>query len=473
MRPTDFGAARVAILGTGREGRAAWRHLRALHPGVRLTLVDENPPDPGFLEQLTPLDRVMTGPFDTAALEQFDILVRSPGISPYRESLRRAREAGAKMTSPSSLWFAAHADQRTICVTGTKGKSTTAALLAHVLDATGSRVRLAGNIGKPLLDCDDRGVDWWVIELSSYQLADLEGQPDVSVLLNLTPEHLNWHGGEAAYFRDKLRLVELAHGHPVVANAADPVLHEALSGTENVTWFNDPGGIRTDGRCLFDGARELECRLPEGLPGAHNLSNVAAVLTVVRRVGGDLAGASRAVAAFRPLPHRLQVCGTRRGVRFVNDSIASTPVATAAALQSLAGQPVTLIVGGLDRGVDWTPYTAMFVSHTPLAVIGIPDSGPKILATLRNGGVQPRKGLHEASDLAAAVEVALRITPAGATVLLSPGAASFPQFRDYRERGRQFAHFCGFELEEAEPFVQGKEEGRGSGVRSAENTLNG
>lgn len=469
----ELGTARVAVLGTGREGRAAWRYLRALHPEIRLTLIDENPPDPRFLEQLTPRDRVVTGPFDTAGLEHFDILVRSPGISPYRDALRRAREAGAAMTSPSSLWFAAHADQRTICVTGTKGKSTTAALLAHILEATGSRVRLAGNIGRPLLDCDDRGVDWWVIEFSSYQLADLDARPDLSVLLNLTPEHLDWHGGEAAYFRDKLRLVELAAGRPVIANAADPVLREALSGTENVTWFNDPGGIRVDGGRLFDGDRALGCRLPEGLPGAHNLSNVAAALTVVRRVGGNVTGASRAVAGFRPLPHRLQLCGTRSGVRFVNDSIASTPVATAAALQSLADQPVTLIVGGLDRGVDWTPYTSTFARHTPLAVIGMPDSGPKILATLRGSGVCPSRGLYEAPDLAAAVEIALRITPAGATVLLSPGAASFPRFRDYRERGRQFARCCGFELEEIEPFPQGKEEGRGSGVRSAENTLNG
>jgi len=473
MRRSELAAARVAILGTGREGRAAWRYLRALHPGQHLTLLDESPPDPEFLEQLTRLDRVVTGPFERGGLEKFDILVRSPGVSPYRGSLRRARESGVTVTSPSSLWFASHADERTICITGTKGKSTTAALLAHVLDACGSRVRLAGNIGRPLLDCDDRNVDWWVIELSSYQLADLDAEPGISVVLNLTPEHLNWHGDEATYFRDKLRLVELARGGPVIANAADRVLREALSGTENVTWFNGSDGIRADGGRLFDGARAIACRLPDGLPGAHNLSNVAAVLTIVRRIGGDVTRAGRAVAGFRPLPHRLQVCGSRDGVRFVNDSIASTPVATAAALQSFAGQPVTLIVGGLDRGVDWTPYTATFARHTPLAVIGIPDSGPKILATLRDNGVHPRKGLHDAVDLAAAVGVALRITPAGATVLLSPGAASFPQFRDFRERGRQFARSCGFELEEIEPFQQGKEEGRGSGVRSAENSLNG
>lgn len=452
MPAADLRHSRVAILGTGREGRAAWRHLRAVHPGIQLTLIDENPPEPGFLEQLTPEDRVLTGPLDSAGLAGFDLLVRSPGISTYRNCFRQALAAGVIVTSPSNLWFAGHADQRTICVTGTKGKSTTCALLAHVLDASGSTVRLAGNIGRPLLDCDDHGVDWWVIELSSYQLADLDAQPDVAVLLNLTPEHLDWHGDEATYRRDKLRLAKLARGRPIVANAADPVLRDALGTVENVTWFNHPGGLRTADGLLLDGVRKLDLQAPDGLPGAHNLSNVAAVLTVVRLIGGDVEAAIRAIAGFRALPHRLQLCGVRSGIGYVNDSISSTPVATAAALESFAGRRVTLIVGGLDRGIDWTPYIRTFARRTPWAVIGIPGSGAKIVATLRGGGICPARGLHEAADLAAAVELARRITPAGAIVLLSPGAPSFPQFRDYRERGRQFARCCGFELEEIEPF---------------------
>jgi UDP-N-acetylmuramoylalanine-D-glutamate ligase len=274
----------------------------------------------------------------------------------------------------------------------------------------------------------------------------------VAVLLNLTPEHLDWHGDEATYRRDKLRLARLARGRPIVANAADPVLRGALDTVENVTWFNRPGGLHTAGGLLLDGVRELDLQVPDGLPGAHNLSNVAAVLTVVGLIGGDVEAAIRAIAGFRALPHRLQLCGVRSGISYVNDSISSTPVATAAALESFAGQHVTLIVGGLDRGIDWTPYIPDFARRTPWAVIGIPGSGAKIVATLRSGGICPTRGLHEVPDLAAAVELAGRITPAGAIVLLSPGAPSFPQFRDYRERGRQFARRCGFELEEVEPF---------------------
>ena len=450
MLPSDLQGLRVAILGTGREGRAAWRYLRQACPGLRLTLFDERPLDADFLAQLSELDEVRCGPLAGAGLGDFDVLIRSPGISPYRDCLREALANGAVVTSPSSLWFAAHPDQRTICVTGTKGKSTTSALLAHLLAAEGLRVRLAGNIGKPLLDCEDRNVDWWVIELSSYQLADLVARPGIAVLLNLTAEHLDWHGGEAAYRRDKLRLAALAAGGPVVANAADPVLREALAGRDNVTWFNRADGLRTAEGRLFDGPAGLEVRLPAGLPGDHNLSNIAAALTVVRLVGGDLDTAIGAIAGFRPLPHRLQLCGVRAGVRCVNDSISSTPMATAAALQSFAGEQVTLIVGGLDRGIDWKPYMATFRRHLPLAVIGMPAAGARILSTLRDCGVRPPEGLHEAADLAEAVALALRSTPAGAIVLLSPGAPSFPQFRDYRDRGRRFARLCGFEMEDAD-----------------------
>jgi UDP-N-acetylmuramoylalanine--D-glutamate ligase len=417
-----------------------------------LTLIDEKPPDPAFIGALGQHDRVVTGPLEEVGLERFDLLVRSPGISPYRTGIRHAIAAGVTVTTASSLWFAAHRGQRTVCVTGTKGKSTTSALLAHLLAASGFTVRLAGNIGKPLLDCDDRDVDWWVIELSSYQLADLEAEPGMAVILNLSPEHLDWHGSAEVYRRDKLRLVTLAGERPVVSNAADPLLRSELAGKSNVRWFNDAGGIRAVGRRLFDGDRELEIRLPAGLPGAHNLSNVAAALTAAREIGVAPDDALGSVATFRPLPHRLQLLGERSGVRFVNDSISSTPVAMVAALEAYEGQSVTLIVGGLDRGLDWAPYMQAIAAMTPLAVIGVPDNGPRIVAAMRGADIRPPLGLHEVADLGAAVAVAVRITPASGVVLLSPGAPSFPRVRDFRDRGRQFAALCGFGLEDVEPF---------------------
>jgi UDP-N-acetylmuramoylalanine--D-glutamate ligase len=448
----ELDTARIAILGSGREGRAAWRYLRARHPGATLTLLDEAEPDPAFADELRAAGRLVIGPLEDAGLEDFDLLLRSPGISMYRDCLQRARAAGTRVTTPGSLWFAAHPEARTICVTGTKGKSTTSALLAHVLAAAGHSVRLAGNIGRPLLDCDDQGVDWWVIELSSYQLADLEAQPSVSVLLNLSPEHLDWHRGEAAYRRDKLRLADLAGERPIVANAGDPVLRAALAGRQRLHWFNASDGFHVAAGRLCDASGPLEVVVPTGLPGAHNLANVAAALTVLALLGEDAQAALAAIADFRPLPHRLQSLGESGGLRFVNDSISSTPVATAAALEVFAGAAVALIVGGLDRGVDWTPYMPAFAAHPPLAVIGMPNNGPRVLAAVQAAGIEPAQGLHEAPDLAAAVALARHLAPPGAVVLLSPGAPSFPQFRDYRDRGRRFAALSGFELEETEPF---------------------
>jgi len=449
---TEFAGRRVAILGTGREGRAAWRYLRALHPGLPLTLIDEQPPDPGFARALTQNDRILAGPLSEAGLEAFDILVRSPGISLYRDCLQRAIAAGVTVTTPSNLWFQTHRGARTVCITGTKGKSTTSALLAHVLASCGHSVRLAGNIGKPLLDCDDRAVDWWVIELSSYQLADLEAEPTVAAILNLSPEHLDWHGGADAYRRDKLRLAALAGDRPLILNASDRVLQAAFAARGNARWFNSPNGFRVAGRRLYDGDRELPLRLPTGLPGSHNLSNVAAVMTVAREIGLASATVIESVASFRPLPHRLQLLGERAGLRFVNDSISSTPVATVAALDSFDAEALTLIVGGLDRGLDWTPYMGAFTARCLQAVIGVPDSGPRIVETLRDAGISPPGGLHLAKDLGEAVTIAGAISAPGAVVLLSPGAPSFPRFRDYRDRGRQFAGWCGFDFEDSDPF---------------------
>jgi UDP-N-acetylmuramoylalanine--D-glutamate ligase len=452
MNVAEAVSGRVAILGIGREGQAAWRFLRTLYPDMQISLLAESAPDPGFMEQLSVNDRVIIGPLSEAGLEGFDTLVRSPGISPYRDSLQRARNTGAGITSPSNLWFASHPDQKTICITGTKGKSTTAAMLAHMLQACGYRVRLAGNIGLPLLSCDDREVDWWVVELSSYQLTDLEASPTIPVILNLSPEHLDWHRGEQNYREDKLRLARLSGRQSLVANASDPVLAESLSGYRNSIWFNTPGGFRVEGGRLFDGKTPLQPDVPEGLPGVHNLSNIAAALTVLRVIGADLAEGMRSIASFRSLPHRLQTVGERAGVRFINDSISSTPVATVAALEAFAGQKITLLVGGLDRGLDWTPYFSRIKVLLPDAIIGIPDNGPRIIREMRGAGIRPENGIHEVADLEAAVRLAGKLALPGGLVLLSPGAPSFPRYNDYRDRGRQFTLLSGFEFSEWEPF---------------------
>ncbi len=447
MRKADLIGRKVGILGLGREGRAAREYMRSVFPKLELALICESPPERAFAAQLGEKDRLITGPLSRARLERFDLLVRSPGISPYRPSVQAAMKAGVEITTASNMWFTAHPGEKTICVSGTKGKSTTSALIAHALRSCAYRVRLAGNIGRPLLSCNDKDVDWWVIELSSFQLVDLETKPSVAVMLNLSEDHLDWHGSERVYRRDKLRLIELAGDSPVIANAADPVLVDALSARTDITWFNSNSGIHVEGSSILDGEEVLPLRVPEELPGAHNLANIAAALTVLKVIGADVLQAAHGIDSFQSLPHRLQLVGARDGIRFVNDSIASSPVATAAALEALSARPVTLIIGGLDRGLDWTPYVRAFKSAMPQAVIAIPDNGLRIIKTLQNAGLDAEHGFHQVAGLAEAVELAEKLTVRGGVVLLSPGAPSFGQFADYRDRGRQFARFCGFELE--------------------------
>jgi UDP-N-acetylmuramoylalanine--D-glutamate ligase len=443
---------RIAILGAGREGLAAAQYLRAIAPGIELVIISESAPDDDSMGQIHELGKLLIRPFSKAHLEQYEVLIRSPGISIYRPELKAARSAGVEITTPSNLWFAAHPDANTICVTGTKGKSTTSAMIAHALRGCGLQVRLAGNIGLPLLSCEDAGVDWWVIELSSYQLADLEATPTVGVLLNLSVEHLDWHGNVAAYRRDKLRLANLCKNGILILNAADPVLVDELSEVQTAYWFNSDLAIHVSGSQVSNGPQPLPVSLAQGLPGAHNLSNAAAALTAVNFAGCDLVRAAHALSTFRGLPHRLQLVGERSGIRFYNDSISSTPMATQAALRTFAGENITIIVGGLDRGLDWTPYMETFRQFAPGAVIAIPDSGARILDTMRAEGIKAERGLHLASGLEEAVEMASRLTAENGLVLLSPGAPSFPRFRDYRDRGRQFAQFSGFELDEWDVF---------------------
>ncbi len=437
MSLSELVGADVGILGVGREGLAVLRRLREVAPNQAVTLYSEGEVGKEVRFILLGTDRLVQGPLHGEQLAGHDVLVRSPGISPYREPLVQARNAGVRFTTGTNLWMAANPEARTLCITGTKGKSTTTALLAHLLSASGERVRTAGNIGVPLISCEPADADWWVVELSSYQLCDLVAAPWLGVLLNLSDEHLDWHGGAEVYRRDKLRLASLAPPGRLVANGADPVLGRALADREDVLWFNRSDGLHVSDDVLLDGAEPVA--VPAALPGRHNLDNLAAALTVTDLLGlrpRDLKGA---LAHFHGLPHRLSTIGSRDGVRLVDDSLSTTPVATLAALRALGGGGVCVLVGGLDRGLDWSEHAAAFLAAAPHALVGLPDSGPAILETLGRSGLAPPGGMHLAEDMRQAVRLALQVTPRGGTVLLSPGAPSFPHFRNYEERAGAFA----------------------------------
>lgn len=433
MRVADLGGARVAIWGLGREGRAAIRLLLAQHAGMPLLALDDAQTSPLPCE----MDNVECA-FGAAAindaLDRIDVLIKSPGVSLYRPEIKEARRNGVKVTSLLNLWFAEKGSLSTICVTGTKGKSTTASLIAHILARLGRRVALAGNIGVPVTEIEPAAIDHAVIEVSSYQAADFDGICDIAVLTSLFPEHLDWHGTLEAYCRDKLNL--LRHSlFPVVNREAAP----AVDFVHRL--FNDAAALHADGAYIVEGVRRVGEVRNRYLLRPHNLSNLCAALTVVRMLGLDLREALEATLDFRALPHRQQEIGEVDGVLYVDDSISTAPESALAALQVYAGRDITLIVGGYDRGVDYGKLVTKLAGGAARSVICLGASGGRIYAALHGTAGGPETVL--ADKMGTAVAYAKAATPRGGVVLLSPAAPSFGAYRDFAERGRDFAAKAG------------------------------
>jgi UDP-N-acetylmuramoylalanine--D-glutamate ligase len=418
---SDLRGARVGVWGLGVEGHANLRRLKAL--GVTPVLVDDTPADPAAI-------RTDEGGFD--ALRSCEAVVKTPGISRYRPEVQTLEAAGIAVVGGLGLWMQEADRDRVACITGTKGKSTTTAIAGHLLQRLGFRCFIGGNIGNPPWDTGaEQDADYWLIETSSYQATDLHVAPRVVAVTSLHPDHLNWHGDLDAYYRDKLSICTLPGAEVTVSNAEDPVVleHRAQLG-ENVRWVPD-------------------AQLPSGwvtrlsLLGRHNVVNALIAQAVLAELGVAQATDDAALAAaafgFVPLASRLQVIGVVDGVTFVDDSLSTNVLATLAALDAFPDQRVALIAGGFDRGLDYASLAAgMQRRRARLLVLGVPDSGPRIIETLRAAGPMP---LVE-TRLAAGVEQATRLgfdwaAPDG-VVLLSPAAPSFGLFRDYRERAAAF-----------------------------------
>ncbi len=457
MKLADLEHARIAVWGYGREGRAAVSALRARFPQRAVTLfcsADEKAQVPA-----DPHVHVVTAPPDADVLSQFDIVIKSPGISPYKSPVPEATAAGVKFTSGTALWFAENPAARVIGVTGTKGKSTTSAVIAHLARGLGVRTALAGNIGMPLLDLLGQSAALWVVELSSFQTGEA-GPLDVGVITNLYEEHLDWHGSRERYSADKLRLADVARA--LVVNAEQPDLLARTAAHTRRVLFGDASGWHIRDGAIWRGGKTVLPLAQIPLPGEHNAHNVCAALAAIECAGFfeesglgrpvfDLRdqgrvqryiAAAKHVASFKPLPHRLQALGVRDGIEYINDSISTTPYATVEALRSLDGRAVTVILGGFDRGVDWSGFIEYVAAHPPHAIAAMGANGARIAESLR--GVHGFE-LTQAATLDEAVSHARAQAPAGSVILLSPGAPSFDQFKDYAERGREFARLAGFD----------------------------
>ena len=414
---THLNGKKIGIWGMGREGKAVKSALGKHVSAAQLIEISED---------------------NVSLIQGCDVLIKSPGVSLYRREIHEAKEKGIIVTSGTNLFFAnKNTKTKVIAVTGTKGKSTTSALLAHVLKQMGFSVCLGGNIGKPLIDFVDEAPDFVVAELSSYQCADLEGAPDIGILTNLFPEHLQWHESHETYYRDKWRLVK--QSRVVILNAKDPRTQN-FEAPPKARWFNHPDGIHIEDGLFYKGKEALFEISRLSLKGLHNAENACAVLTVSDMLGLDMKRVD--FSSFKALPHRLEVLGNRGGLTYVDDSISTTPETALAALKALdEGGDITLIAGGFDRGQVYEELAQYLAEHKGrLRLVTLPDTGKRLAHLAQSLGVQT----SPTSDMATAVSVAEHITPKGGIILLSPAAPSYNLYPNFEARGEDFKHCAGF-----------------------------
>jgi UDP-N-acetylmuramoylalanine--D-glutamate ligase len=446
MRVADLGTQRVAVWGLGREGRAAIGFLRKRHPRLPLVVLDDAADAPPADEFGGSVECAFGASRIASALEDVDVIVKSPGVSLYRREIQSARAKGVQITSLLNLWFAEQLEITTICVTGTKGKSTSASLVAHILARLGRKVALVGNIGIPITEIDSAPADYAVIEVSSYQAADFDGVCDVAVLTSLYPEHIDWHLSIENYLRDKANLLSRSRCRIINRDAAEAIGPLIGASPAGKTLFNDENGVRARDTEIFDGGDRIgQVRNPY-LARPHNRSNLCAALAVAKSLDIDTAAALDASCGFRGLPHRQQELGEIEGVLFVDDSISTIPESTIAALAVYAGREITVIVGGYDRGIDYGKLVEKVVGGAAKDLICLGSSGERIYAQAQTALNQRHDAacvIHRAESMEAAVSVATRVTRPGGVVLLSPAAPSYGSYRDYIERGRDFAAKAG------------------------------
>lgn len=405
----------VTIWGQGREGLAVQAFIKKHYPACQIKAVED------------PLQEPLSG-----------IVIKSPGVSLYRPEIK---DSQAVFTSGTNLFlemcYRSEKRPYLIGVTGTKGKSTTSSLIAHLLREQGRRVALGGNIGFPLIQFAEglENYDVVVAEISSYQAADLEYSFDINIVLNLYPEHIDWHQSHERYYQDKLNILRHRQpGQKAVLNAQDERTGKYVEDLTDAVYFNDESGVHEKDGFFWDGQKRLFETSVVPLPGTHNLKNVCAAITAVKLTGGDAAACKEGLLSFEALPHRLQLIAVKDGVRFINDSISTTPETAIAALQAFAPARIYLIAGGYDRQQDYHELAEYIAEGGAEAVITLPETGARLAKNVREaGGIA-----YETADMAAAVQRAYALAIDGDIVLLSPASPSYGRYKSFEERGAVF-----------------------------------
>lgn len=423
----------IAIVGYAVEGRVSARYFR--DRGHEVTVCDK---DEGVVVS-SEFGRQL-GERYLEDLDKFDVIVRSAGVHPA-VILAKNPDVKSKITTAINE-FLAHAPTKNIIgITGTKGKGTTSTLTANILEACGKTVWLGGNIGRSPLEFIDQVQpdDWVVLELSSFQLYDVQHSPHIAVCLMIVPEHLDWHEGFEDYYSAKANLFRQQNRDDVAIYFADNETSREIASRSQGTlipYFTPPGAIVQDETSIeIDGT--LICPVDElKLLGKHNWQNVCAAITAAWQADcKDIAKIKQAVTSFAGLPHRLEFVREVKGVHYYDDSFGTTPETAIVAIDAFK-QPKVLILGGSDKGVPFDSLARAVAASNVRCTVLIGATAPQLQTALEAAGFQDT--ITSGSTMTEIVATCREQAQSGDIVLLSTGCASFGLFKDYKDRGEQF-----------------------------------
>ncbi|MBQ9897929.1 MAG: UDP-N-acetylmuramoyl-L-alanine--D-glutamate ligase [Ruminococcus sp.] len=423
----------VCILGFGREGRSTYVRLAQYCSVSRIAVADLNPVDRAKNELPDSVELICGADYQKR-LDEFDIVFKSPGIvlevPPEQHK--------CDITCETQIFFSVYRKQ-IIGITGTKGKSTTTSLIFHVLDKAGLDCRIAGNIGIPVFDIADSMNDDTIVvcELSCHQLEYMSVSPAKAVFLNLYEEHLDHYGTLEKYYAAKKNIYLYQQAGDVLWCDPEIKPDDIAAEIRTVSGSDERADVFVTGGVVRDSGGG-EYAIPTDrvkLLGVHNHYNIAVAWDVCRSLVSR-EQFTEALCSFDPLAHRLEFVGISRDIRWYDDSI-STACATAVEALKSVPQPATIIVGGMDRGIDYRPLVD-FLSGFEVSVICMEASGKRVFGMTQTPDFSRPERVHYVPHLADAVQLAAEITPAGMSCVMSPAAASYGIFKNFEERGDAF-----------------------------------